>query len=108
MQVIKRDGKIVEFDRVKIENAVLKAFASVKETINAIQENSIEEIVYTMTTYKYSSEDRASNPNSNPELFINKPTFSNRIEKIKFQFTFFVKKFLSSPLNCKFKIYNLN
>lgn len=107
MQVIKRNGQIVEFDRVKIENAVLKAFASVKETINAIQENSIEETVYSMTTYTYSLEDRASNPN-NPESFINKPTFSNRIEKSKFQFTFLVKKLLSSPLNCKFKIYNLN
>ena len=41
MQVIKRDGKIVNFDRVKIENAVLKTCYSLEKKF---EEKSLHEV----------------------------------------------------------------
>lgn len=48
-QVRKRDGRIVNFDRQKIIEAVEKAFASVDETVNPY---SIEKLIILQTILK--------------------------------------------------------
>ena len=45
MKVIKRDGQTVEFDRVKIANAIRKANEAMEEKADCVSEEKIEEIV---------------------------------------------------------------
>ena len=44
LQVIKRDGRTVEFDKSKIRNAVLKAFEEVDSEISQEAKNKAAEI----------------------------------------------------------------
>ena len=44
LQVIKRDGRTVEFDKSKIRNAVLKAFEEVDSEISQEAKNKASEI----------------------------------------------------------------
>ena len=44
LQVIKRDGRTVEFDKVKIKNAVLKAFEEIDGEVSQEAKNKASEI----------------------------------------------------------------
>ena len=51
MQVIKRDGKIVNFDRVKIENAVLKTCYSLEKKFEEKSTFSLNNKIITFAIY---------------------------------------------------------
>lgn len=52
LQVIKRDGRTVEFDKSKIRNAVLKAFEEVDSEISQEAKNKASEIASYIFNWK--------------------------------------------------------